>query len=188
MNRTCALIAVALGSAVLFATAPALRAGADAADERIDALVRQAESKARIPMHGVKECYGVEIRWLEVPDKGPEGPRVDFEVSNHTEHTIAVRFGYRLTSTLGQVRDVDEWRGVGSGHINAGPAYARLSTGAGIFPNSIADNGDHPQLLKVEVGPVTVAPNIDVPPAGMPDGSYNDTWRDYKDLRRCGRS
>lgn len=155
------------------------------ADEQLDDMVRQMQSKKQAPLTGSRTCGNVEIRWQTVVNENPPGPSVDFSVYNHSPHTVAVKFGFKLVSESAEEYTRSAFPGIGTGHLNAGTADRSLTSGSGIFAQSIADGGDHPQIFKVEITPVYVAPNIDVPPPNNPPGSYIDTWRDYPDMIVC---
>lgn len=124
---------------------------------------------------------GVEIRFETEPSESATGPSVRFYVMNHSLHTVAVRFGFELTSTDGQHYERDASHGLGSGHLNVGTTY-QVNSGASLFPNSIDPNGDHPQIQSVKITPIFVAPNIDESPPNVPSSASIDTWRDYPDV------
>lgn len=176
--RAVAAAAVLVACAGVHATARA--------DEAIDNMVRQMETKNQVGRTGSETCKGiVRIDWKTVVDESPPGPSIDFEVHNLTQHTIAVKFGYVAIAEDNEVYTKSAWPGVGTGHLNAGSAAYRFNSGAGMFSQSIAEGAPHPQIYDVKITPILVVPNIDVAPPNFPVGAYIDTWRDYPDRQQC---
>lgn len=173
MNRFCRVVMAAV---VLWP------ASVDA-DQQLDQMVQQMQNKTETPLTGTERtcAAGVDIRFETEPSESAPGPSVKFLLTNHSAHTVAVKFGFTLTSTDGQHYERGAFPGLGTGHLNAGTTY-ELNSGASIFPNSIDPNGTHPQIQTVKVAPIFVAPNIDVSPPNIPSSAYIDTWRDYPDV------
>jgi hypothetical protein len=172
-------IVVALILGLLLAPAAA------SADPPLDQMMQQVQSKQQKPLSGSEPCHGiVEIKYETEVSESPEGPTIRFRMVNISSHTIAVKFGFHLIATTGQQYTLSLANALGAGRLDAGKTSSPTAR-SGMFPNSIAVNGDHPQILDVKITPIWVAPNIDVEPPSVPAGAYIDTWHDYPNIEKC---
>ena len=179
-------ISVLALAVVTFSSLPAVaRPGGDS---QLDQMMQQMRDRHQKPMSGTASCAGVEIRYQTVPNDGPGGPGIDFQILNNTDHTVAVWFGFRLISNHGQQFTEGLVPGpFGAGRINPHRSTASRHIGieSDIFPNPIDPSQSPNEIEIVKITPIWIAPNLDVEPPDVEAGAYVNVWRDYRDIVRC---